>query len=127
MKLNLTRNEQEKLIKILDYFINVPRKLWKNHYKLLEKIKSILKKLDESSLINLKPEEEKALIEILEFAVYSPFPHWKHGNITEYENVAETVLFKKIKHPRFNLITLQFEVYNENTNRFESTQNNTTK
>lgn len=125
MKLELTINQQKQFKEILEYFLQIKTKLWKRFVELLPQINSIYLKLNQNELI-LTEAEKLALIEFLEFFLYSPLPNC---NLTEssYFEMAETILFKRLKHLRFNLITLQFEVYNENTNRFESTQNNTTK
>jgi hypothetical protein len=125
MKLELTINQQKQFKEILEYFLQIKTKLWKRFVELLPQINSIYLKLNQNELI-LTEAEKLALIEFLEFFLYSPLPNC---NLTEssYFEMAETILFKRLKHRRFNLITLQFEVYNENTNRFESTQNNTTK
>lgn len=125
MKLELTINQQKQFKEILEYFLQIKTKLWKRFVELLPQINSIYLKLNQDELI-LTEAEKLALIEFLEFFLYSPLPNCNLTKLSYFE-IAETILFKRLKHRRFNLITLQFEVYNENTNRFESTQNNTTK
>lgn len=125
MKLELTINEQKQLREILEYFFQIKTKLWKRFVELLPQINSIYLRLNQNKLI-LTEAEKLALIEFLEFFLYSPLPNC---NLTEssYFETAETILFKKLKHRRFNLISLQFEVFNDEQNRFESIENYPTK
>lgn len=121
MKLELTINEQKQLREILKYFLQIKTKLWKRFVELLPQINLIYLRLNQNKLI-LTEAEKLALIEFLEFFLYSPLPNC---NLTEssYLETAETILFKKLKHHRFNLISLQFEVFNDEQNRFESIEN----
>jgi len=125
MKLELTINQQKQFKEILEYFLQIKTKLWKRFVELLPQINSIYLKLNQNELI-LTEAEKLALIEFLEFFLYSPLPNC---NLTEssYFEMAETILFKGLKHPRFNLISLQFEVFNDEQNRFESIKNYTPK
>jgi hypothetical protein len=125
MKLELTINEQKQFREILEYFLQIKTKLWKRFVELLPQINSIYLRLNQNKLI-LTEAEQLALIEFLEFFLYSPLPNC---NLTEssYFETAETILFKKLKHHRFNLISLQFEVFNDEQNRFESIENYFTK
>ena len=125
MKLKLTIDEQKQFREILEYFLQIKTKLWKRFVELLPQINSIYLRLNQNKLILTKA-EKLALIEFLEFFLYSPLPNC---NLTEssYSETAETILFKKLKHYRFNLISLEFEVFNDEQNRFESIENYPTK
>jgi hypothetical protein len=118
MEIQLTEIEINALRDILNYFLDVPRKLWKQHHDYLGNIRNIVNFLDEENQLNLTVNQEKALTECLEFFIYHALPFWNKSGL-HYLDIAETILFKKIKKKRFNLISLQYELYNEHTGKFE--------
>jgi hypothetical protein len=112
MEIQLTENEINVLRDILNYFLEVPRKLWKQHHDYIENIKEVLIILEQENQLNLTVNQEKALIECLEFFIYHALPFWNKSGL-HYLDIAESILFKKIKKKRFNLISLKYELYNE--------------
>lgn len=114
MEIKLSEFEVEKLKEIVIYFLEVPRKLWKQHYDYVNDLRTINLSVD----LSLNDAQEKALIECLHFFIYNALPFWNYS-VEPHCSVAEDVLFKKLKQKQYCLISNKYRLWNEKTGQFE--------